>query len=113
MALCQSTGVVARGRGGRADGRGVELLHVHALRVAREMTSARGAGLLIVVLILLRAGMAGFAPLAFDEAYYWLWSKHLAAGYLDHPPMIAWIIRASILIFGDTAFGIRFVPFLL
>ena len=30
-----------------------------------------------------------------DEAYYWLWSRHLAAGYFDHPPMVAWLIRLS------------------
>ncbi len=27
-----------------------------------------------------------------DEAYYWLWSRHLAAGYFDHPPMVAWLV---------------------
>ena len=24
-----------------------------------------------------------------DEAYYWLYSKYLAWGYYDHPPMVA------------------------
>ena len=33
--------------------------------------------------------MAALLPLSADEAYYWLWSKHLAAGYFDHPPAIA------------------------
>lgn len=28
----------------------------------------------------------------FDEAYYWTWSKRLAFGYFDHPPLIAWVI---------------------
>lgn len=28
-----------------------------------------------------------------DEAYYWVWSKQLAWGYLDHPPMVAWLIK--------------------
>jgi 4-amino-4-deoxy-L-arabinose transferase-like glycosyltransferase len=27
-----------------------------------------------------------------DEAYYWQWSRHLAWGYYDHPPLIAWLI---------------------
>jgi hypothetical protein len=36
---------------------------------------------------------AAFTDIFHDEAYYWLWSKHLAWGYFDHPPMIAWIIR--------------------
>ena len=30
-----------------------------------------------------------------DEAYYWQWSRHLALGYHDHPPMIAWTIRLA------------------
>ena len=49
--------------------------------------------------------MAALLPLSADEAYYWLWSKHLAAGYLDHPPAIAWLIRAGTMLFGDTRVG--------
>ena len=50
--------------------------------------------------------MAGaLLPLSADEAYYWLWSRHLAAGYYDHPPAIAFVIRAGTLLFGDTPFG--------
>jgi len=30
-----------------------------------------------------------------DEAYYWMWAQRPAAGYFDHPPMVAWLIRAS------------------
>ena len=30
-----------------------------------------------------------------DEAYYWMWSRHPATGYFDHPPMVAWLIRAG------------------
>ena len=51
--------------------------------------------------------MAGLLPLTADEAYYWMWSKHLAFGYYDHPPAIAWIIRAGTALLGDTAFGVR------
>ena len=51
--------------------------------------------------------MAALLPLSADEAYYWLWSRHLAAGYFDHPPMIAWLIRAGTRVFGDTPFGVR------
>ncbi len=35
---------------------------------------------------------ASRVELFFDEAYYWTWAKHLALGYLDHPPFIAWMI---------------------
>ena len=67
----------------------------------------------IAALILLRFIAGAVLPLSADEAYYWLWSKHLAAGYYDHPPMIAFLIRAGTLVFGDTAFGVRVVPLLL
>jgi len=35
---------------------------------------------------------AAKVPLTGDEAYYWEWSKHLALGYADHPPMVAYLI---------------------
>jgi 4-amino-4-deoxy-L-arabinose transferase-like glycosyltransferase len=66
-----------------------------------------GPWLIILGLLAARAAMAGLVPITADEAYYWLWSKHLDAGYLDHPPAIAWAIRAGTLLFGDTVFGIR------
>jgi len=43
-----------------------------------------------------------------DEAYYWLWSKHLAASYRDKGPAIAWTIALGTKLFGHTVFGIRF-----
>lgn len=51
--------------------------------------------------------MAGTAPLAPDEAYYWVWSRALAPGYLDHPPMVALFIRLGTALAGDTPLGIR------
>jgi 4-amino-4-deoxy-L-arabinose transferase-like glycosyltransferase len=62
----------------------------------------------IALLLILRAIFAALLPLSADEAYYWLWSKHLAAGYLDHPPAVAWLIAAGTALFGDTPFGARF-----
>jgi 4-amino-4-deoxy-L-arabinose transferase-like glycosyltransferase len=68
---------------------------------------------LVAVLLILRAFMAALLPLSADEAYYWLWSKHLAAGYFDHPPMIAWLIRAGTMLLGDTFAGVRLMGVLL
>ncbi len=72
------------------------------------MTDARIAYVLIAILILVRAVMAGLLPLSADEAYYWLWSKYLAWGYYDHPPAVAFLISLGTGLFGDTAFGVRF-----
>ncbi len=71
------------------------------------MIPARVSLALVAALLVLRAVMAALLPLSADEAYYWLWSKHLAAGYFDHPPAIAWLIRAGTSLFGDTALGVR------
>jgi 4-amino-4-deoxy-L-arabinose transferase-like glycosyltransferase len=68
--------------------------------------------IVIALLIALRFVVAGIVPLSADEAYYWMWSRHLGAGYLDHPPAIAWLIRLGTLLFGDTSFGVRFVTVL-
>jgi 4-amino-4-deoxy-L-arabinose transferase-like glycosyltransferase len=48
-----------------------------------------------------------------DEAYYWLWSRHLDICYLDKGPVIAWIIAAGTALFGQTVFGVRFFAVIL
>ena len=65
------------------------------------------AWLTLAGLTALRLGIAGTAGLSPDETYYWLWSRALAPGYLDHPPMVALWIRAGTAIAGDGAIGIR------
>jgi 4-amino-4-deoxy-L-arabinose transferase-like glycosyltransferase len=62
---------------------------------------------LLAALTLLRLVVAATVPLAPDEAYYWVWSHALAAGYPDHPPMVALWIRLGIIVAGNTALGIR------
>lgn len=63
----------------------------------------------LTVLRLTTASLSGLVP---DEAYYWLWAQHPAAGYYDHPPMVAWWITASTAILGHSPFSIR-LPFVL
>lgn len=46
-------------------------------------------------------------PLLADEAYYWQWSRHLAAGYYDGGPLVAYTIRLGTLAAGETLLGIR------
>lgn len=77
------------------------------------MTATQRAWTTIGVLTLLRFIAGAVLPLSCDETYYWLWSKHLAAGYFDDPPVIAYAIRIGTSIFGDVPFGLRVVPSLL
>jgi 4-amino-4-deoxy-L-arabinose transferase-like glycosyltransferase len=63
-------------------------------------------------LTMVRMFVAATSPMAPDEAYYWVWSRALAPGYLDHPPMVALWIRAGTSLLGETALGVRFLaPF--
>lgn len=45
-------------------------------------------------------------PLHGDEAYYWMWSHHLEAGYYDHPAMIAYMIHLTNFI-SQSSWGVR------
>jgi 4-amino-4-deoxy-L-arabinose transferase-like glycosyltransferase len=61
----------------------------------------------LVALTLLRLAVAANTPLAPDEVYYWVWSRALAPGYPDHPPMVALWVRLGTALAGDTPLGIR------
>src|ERR1700710_1704522 len=80
---------------------------------ANEARLVRGTVLTILALVALRLVAAALTPITFDEAYYWMWSKHLAGGYYDHPPGVALVIRLGTLIAGDTELGVRLVSILL
>lgn len=45
--------------------------------------------------VLLRFICAVGIPLSYKEAYFWEWSLFPSWGYLDHPPMVAWLIWGS------------------
>jgi 4-amino-4-deoxy-L-arabinose transferase-like glycosyltransferase len=75
-------------------------------RAAKLTAFAVVLAALFFALRLLAASRSG---LFFDEAYYWQWSTNLQAGYFDHPPAIAWLIRIGTLLFGNTSLGVRFV----
>jgi dolichol-phosphate mannosyltransferase len=55
----------------------------------------------------LRLVYLGSVELLPEEAYYWNYSRHLDIGYLDHPPMVAWLIKVGTVAFGQSHFGIR------
>jgi dolichol-phosphate mannosyltransferase len=61
----------------------------------------------VVYACVLRLVYMGSVELLPEEAYYWNYSRHLDIGYLDHPPMVAWLIRLGTAVFGESQFGVR------
>jgi hypothetical protein len=79
---------------------------------SNESRLARNTAVTVLALVALRLAAAAWTPLTFDESYYWMWSKHLAGGYYDHPPGVALVIRLGTMIAGDTELGVRLVSIL-
>lgn len=65
--------------------------------------------ILIGLSLLIRLLAIGTADLIAEEAYYWNYANHLDFSYLDHPPMVALLIKFSTFIFGINEFGVRFM----
>lgn len=61
----------------------------------------------MIAATLVHLWLAGHTLLSGDEAYYWLWSRHLQLSYFDHPAMMAWWMAASTALFGDEELAIR------
>ncbi len=62
---------------------------------------------LVAYSLLLRLSLAGLVNLLPEEAYYWLYSRHPDIGYLDHPPMVSWLIGLSTLLLGKSELAVR------
>jgi dolichol-phosphate mannosyltransferase len=67
-------------------------------------TGAIGIATAATVLRLVYSGRVELLP---EETYYWNYAQHLDIGYLDHPPMVAWLIAAGTRLFGSGEFGVR------
>jgi hypothetical protein len=80
---------------------------------SNEVRLVRNTAVTVLALVALRLVAAAWTPLTFDESYYWMWSKHLAGGYYDHPPGVALVIRLGTMMAGDTELGVRLVSILL
>jgi 4-amino-4-deoxy-L-arabinose transferase-like glycosyltransferase len=61
----------------------------------------------IAALALLRLWLSRALPLTGDEAYHWVWSRHLDWGYYDHPPLTAWLIWLTTRLFGEGLVAVR------
>ena len=64
--------------------------------------------------LLVRGTIAAFLPPGFDEAYYYLYTRHLDWSYFDHPPMVALTTGFGVWLTGQVSpFTIRLGPLLL
>ena len=63
-------------------------------------------------LFILNLVQSSVTELIYDEAYYWYYAQNLDWGYFDHPPMVAFMIKLSGLLF-DGELGVRFMSCLL
>ncbi|QFR34907.1 dolichyl-phosphate beta-D-mannosyltransferase [Ancylobacter sp. TS-1] len=75
----------------------------------RWRVAAIGVVFYVAVLRLLFLGLIDLMP---QEAYYWNYAQHLDIGYLDHPPLVAWLIWAGTSLFGHNEFGVRIAAWL-
>ena len=66
---------------------------------------------IIAYTIFLRLLYIGGPELIQEEAYYWNYAQHMATGYLDHPPMVALLIKMGTYLFGNNEFGVRIGAF--
>ncbi len=61
----------------------------------------------VVLAHLLTAGRYGIFR---DELYYIACARHLGAGYVDHPPLTAWITWAMLHTLGSSLLALRLLP---
>ena len=59
------------------------------------------------LLFAVRLLLAALLPLSPQEAYYWVYSRHPALSYFDHPPLVAWTIGFCTFLLGDHSWAIR------
>jgi dolichol-phosphate mannosyltransferase len=81
-----------------------------AAPLPEELAAITWAVGLLAAAAALRIVFATITPLSYDEAYYWQWSRHLAWGYYDHPPMIAYLVASGSRLLGSSELGVRLVP---
>jgi dolichol-phosphate mannosyltransferase len=67
-------------------------------------TGAIGVVVLAVALRFIYARRVELMP---EETYYWNYAQHLDFGYLDHPPMVGWLIAGTTAVLGENEFGVR------
>jgi dolichol-phosphate mannosyltransferase len=63
--------------------------------------------LLILTSLIIHLACMSQANLLVEEAYYWNYSQHMDWSYLDHPPMVAVLIKIFTSLLGTNEFSVR------
>jgi dolichol-phosphate mannosyltransferase len=66
----------------------------------------------IAFIVVVRLVFSGLLDLLPEEAYYWNYSQHLDIGYLDHPPMVAWLTGIITSFLGHAEWMVRLSAFI-
>ena len=72
----------------------------------KGITDCRWVSSLWIILVggfIFRSLIAYFLPVGFDEAYYFLYSRHLNWSYFDHPLAVAWSAGSGLWLTGYTS----------
>lgn len=86
---------------------------VFSKSIAVDMVDWRIITIVVVTYaLLLRLVFLRVVNLIPEEAYYWNYAQHLDFGYLDHPPMVAWLIWFFTSILGKSEFSVRLAAYI-
>jgi 4-amino-4-deoxy-L-arabinose transferase-like glycosyltransferase len=78
--------------------------------VSEDRPSLRAVWILAATAVLIQMLTNGRYGYFRDELYYIACSDHIAFGYVDFAPLIAWLTRLSRVILGDSLHAIRVLP---
>ena len=85
------------------------MVATHLNSISEDQIWGRRTAALILALAIARIIALAINPVELyaDESQYWVWSLHMDWGYFSKPPVIAWLIRLSTTLLGDSDFSVR------
>ena len=81
-----------------------------AHQAAPLLSTATLVALIALAKFAVQFGTAGGYGIFQDELYFLACARHLAWGYVDHPPLIAGVTWLAVHVFGVSLWGLRFLP---
>lgn len=67
----------------------------------------------IIVVVMIRLVLVFTMGMMTQDAYYYYYSEHLSLSYFDHPPMVAWMLKAFSLILGKSVVAVKLTNFII